>query len=154
MTTINKMLSVVKFTSALLISLLTSTKLCNWAPGFVWSNGRRRCSFNEPLFWWTSFQVTVRSNYAIAIATLSDWLAPVFQPMTKKTKTSRPLRARFFPRFVVTGNCNHYQLRYPAMEIYIYAVDKAVHHNRGLNALFRNTALLILSCFFPKDKRA
>ena len=27
------MLSVVKFTSALLLSLLTSTKLCNWAPG-------------------------------------------------------------------------------------------------------------------------
>ena len=36
------------------------------------------------------FQVTVESNYVIAIAALSDWLkrlAPVFQPMRGKTKT-------------------------------------------------------------------
>ena len=34
--------------------------------------------------------MTVESNYMIAIATLSDWLkrlAPVFQPMRRKTKT-------------------------------------------------------------------
>ena len=36
--------------------------------------------------------MTVESTYAIAIATLSDWLkrlAPVFQPMRSKTKTNR-----------------------------------------------------------------
>ena len=35
--------------------------------------------------------MTVKSNYMIAIATLSDWLkrlAPVFQPMKSKTKTN------------------------------------------------------------------
>ena len=45
--------------------------------------------------------MTVESNYAIAIATLSDWLkrvAPVFQPMTSKTKTNRHVRV-IFPRF-------------------------------------------------------
>ena len=47
--------------------------------------------------------MTVESlNYAIAIATFSDWfknLAPVHQPMRRKTKTNRDLHARFFPRF-------------------------------------------------------
>ena len=36
--------------------------------------------------------MTVESNHATAIATLSDWLkrlAPVFQPMRSKTKTNR-----------------------------------------------------------------
>ena len=41
--------------------------------------------------------MTVESNYAIAIATRSDWfknLAPVYQPMTQpKTKTNRNLHA-------------------------------------------------------------
>ena len=53
--------------------------------------------------------MTVESNFAVAVATPSDWLknlALVFQPMRKKTKTSRTLRARFFPRFEqVTVNC-------------------------------------------------
>ena len=38
--------------------------------------------------------MTVESNYVIAIATLNDWLkrlAPVFQPMTSKTKTNRAM---------------------------------------------------------------
>ena len=52
--------------------------------------------------------MTVESNYAVAIATLSDWLkrlAPVFQPIRNKTKSSRTLYAIFFPRFEqVTGN--------------------------------------------------
>ena len=42
--------------------------------------------------------MTVESNYAIAIATLSDWfknLAPVYQPMKSKTKTNRNSHARF-----------------------------------------------------------
>ena len=42
--------------------------------------------------------MTVERNYAIAIATLSDWfknLAPVYQPVKKKTKTNRDLHARF-----------------------------------------------------------
>ena len=45
--------------------------------------------------------MTVESNYAIAIATLSDWLkpAPVFQPRTSKAKTNRTLYGRFLPRF-------------------------------------------------------
>ena len=46
--------------------------------------------------------MTVKSNHAIPIATLSDWfknLAPVYQPMRRKTKTNRDLQARFFPRF-------------------------------------------------------
>ena len=53
--------------------------------------------------------MTTESNYAIAIATLSDWLeslAPVFYSIRCKTKTNRTLYARFFPRFVqVTSNC-------------------------------------------------
>ena len=38
--------------------------------------------------------MTVESNYVIAFATLSDWLkrlAPVFQPMRRKTKTNRTM---------------------------------------------------------------
>ena len=58
---------------------------------------------------WRLFQMTVESNYMIAIATLSGWLkrlAPVFQPMRSKTKTNRTMCAGFFPRFErVTGNC-------------------------------------------------
>ena len=53
--------------------------------------------------------MTVESNYAIAIATLGDWLkrlAPVFQPMRSKTKTNRTTYAGFFPRFErVANNC-------------------------------------------------
>ena len=53
-----------------------------------------------------SFEMTVESNYAIAIATLRDWLenpAPLFQPM--RSKTSRTLNGRFFSHFEqVTGN--------------------------------------------------
>ena len=44
----------------------------------------------------SSFQMTVESNYVIAIATLSDWLkrrAPVFQPMRRKIKTIRTMYA-------------------------------------------------------------
>ena len=52
--------------------------------------------------------MTVESNYAIAIATLSDWLKRVaFQPMRSKTKTNRTMYTSFFPRFErVTGNCD------------------------------------------------
>ena len=57
----------------------------------------------------SSFQMTVESNYVIAIATLSDWLqrlAPVFQPMRIKTKTNCTMYSWFFPRFErVTGKC-------------------------------------------------
>ena len=38
--------------------------------------------------------MTVESNYAVVIATLSDWfknLVPVFQPMRSKTNSSRAL---------------------------------------------------------------
>ena len=41
-------------------------------------------------------QMTVESNYVIAVATLNDWLkrlAPVFQPMRSKTKTNRAMYA-------------------------------------------------------------
>ena len=44
----------------------------------------------------TLTQMTVESNYVIAIATLNDWLkrlAPVFQPMRSKTKTYRAMYA-------------------------------------------------------------
>ena len=55
--------------------------------------------------------MTVESNYAIAIATLRDWfknLAPVYQPMKKKTETIRLARVIFFPRFEqVTWNCTN-----------------------------------------------
>ena len=43
---------------------------------------------------WISLQMTVETNYAIAIAALSDWLKslePVFQPMRSKTETKRTL---------------------------------------------------------------
>ena len=56
----------------------------------------------------------VESNYAIAIATLSDWfknLAPLYQPMRRITKTNRDLHARFSPRFEkVTWNCYEFGL--------------------------------------------
>ena len=55
----------------------------------------------------------VKSNYVIAIATLSDWfkrLAPVFQPMRSKTKPIAP-RTRDFSRplselQVIARNCD------------------------------------------------
>ena len=57
---------------------------------------------------WVLVITVVEINYAIVIALLSDWLkkfAPVFQPMSNKTKTNRTLYARFFPRFEQgTGN--------------------------------------------------
>ena len=61
---------------------------------------------------WSSFQRTIESNYAIAIAALCDWLikniAQVFQPMRSKTKTKRTLFARFFGALsklkVIAGN--------------------------------------------------
>ena len=45
--------------------------------------------------------MTVENNYAIAIATLSDWLkslAPVFQSMRSKTKTNRTLYTLYLVR--------------------------------------------------------
>jgi len=48
-----------------------------------------------------SFQMTVESSDAIAIASLSDWLkilTPVFLQMRSKTKTNRCLHARLFLR--------------------------------------------------------
>ena len=61
----------------------------------------------------TSFQITVESNYVIAIAALSDWLkrvAPVFQPMRSKTKPTAPC-TRDFSRAsselqVIARNCD------------------------------------------------
>ena len=57
--------------------------------------------------------MTVESNYAIAIATLSDWLkrlAPVFQPMRSKTKTIAPCTRDFFRVLselqVIARNCD------------------------------------------------
>ena len=47
------------------------------------------------------FQMTVETNYAIAIAMLCDWLknlASVSQPMRCKAKTNVTLNARFSPR--------------------------------------------------------
>ena len=61
-----------------------------------------------------SFQMTIESNYKIAIARLSDWLkrlAPVFQTMRSKIKTNVILyaHARFFPRLEqVAGNCHEF----------------------------------------------
>ena len=57
-------------------------------------------SSNNHNLHYRSFQMTVESNYviAIAIAMLSDWLkrlAPVFQPMRIKTKTNRTMYAWF-----------------------------------------------------------
>ena len=57
--------------------------------------------------------MTVESNYAIAIATLSDWLkrlAPVFQPMISTTKPITP-RTRDFSRAlrelrIIARNCD------------------------------------------------
>ena len=52
------------------------------------------CDFSTCTY--SSFQMTVESNYVIAIPTLSDWLkrlAPVFQPMRSKTKTNRTMYA-------------------------------------------------------------
>ena len=71
----------------------------------------------------SSFQMTVESNYAIAIATLSDWLTnlapvfqPVFQPMRGKTKTNRSLYAQFFLRFEqVTRNNSEFWLVHRAV---------------------------------------
>ena len=47
---------------------------------------------------WSSFQMAVESNYAIAIAKFSDWLenlAPLFQPMRSKTKPIAPCTNEF-----------------------------------------------------------
>ena len=55
--------------------------------------------------------MTVESNYAIAVSSLSDWLnlASVFQLTRSNTKTDRALYTRFFPRFEqVTGNCKEF----------------------------------------------
>ena len=52
--------------------------------------------------------IPVESNYAIAIASLTDWssnLVLTCQPMRNKTKTNRTLYALFFPRFEVTADC-------------------------------------------------
>ena len=55
------------------------------------------------------FQMTVKSNYAIATAAPCDWLkilAPVFQQERSKTKTHRTLCLQFAPRIEeVMGNC-------------------------------------------------
>ena len=59
--------------------------------------------------------MTVESNYVIPIATLSDWLqrlAPVFQPMRRKTKIkSHHVRVHDFSRasselHVIARNCD------------------------------------------------
>ena len=60
--------------------------------------------------------MTVESNNVIAIATLSDWLkrlAPVFQPMGRKTKNQKPIAPcrRDFSRAsselqVIARNCD------------------------------------------------
>ena len=63
---------------------------------------------------WSSSQITVESNKPIAIATLGDWfknLAPVYQPMRRKTRTNYDLHARFLPCFKeVTLNCYEFGL--------------------------------------------
>ena len=57
--------------------------------------------------------MTFDSNCAIAIATLCDWfknLAPVYQPMRRKTKRNRDLHARFFSHFEqVTSNSYEFE---------------------------------------------
>ena len=75
--------------------------------------------------------MTVESNYAIRIASLSDWLknlALLFQPTRSKTKTNPTLCARFFAALsklqfsvdwfnalfvpVVIGRSNHFGIGY------------------------------------------
>jgi len=55
-----------------------------------------------------SFQMFVKSNYPIAIATFSDLLknlAPVFHPLKSKCKTNRTFNSRVFLRSEqVTGH--------------------------------------------------
>ena len=53
--------------------------------------------------------MTVESNSVIAIATLSDWLkrlAPVFQPMRRKTKTNCTMYAWSSELHVIARNCD------------------------------------------------
>ena len=55
--------------------------------------------------------MTVESNYAIAIATLSDWLKRVaFQPMRSKTKPIAPCARHFSSALselqVIARNCD------------------------------------------------
>ena len=57
---------------------------------------------------WSTFQMTVESNYGITVATLNDWpkkLAPLSQPMRSKTKSSRTVYAISFAlgKFQVTA---------------------------------------------------
>ena len=54
--------------------------------------------------------MTVESNYAIAVATLSDWfnsLAPVYQPMRRKIDQDHSRLARAnFPAIGIVTNLN------------------------------------------------
>ena len=57
--------------------------------------------------------MTVKSNYAITIATLRDWLkrlAPVFQPMRSKTKPIAPCTRDFSRALnklqIIARNCH------------------------------------------------
>ena len=62
----------------------------------VLSHSIPTCKGHRTLTIYSSFQMTVKSNYVIAIDTLSDWLkrlVPVFQPMRSKTKTNRAMYA-------------------------------------------------------------
>ena len=61
--------------------------------------------------------MTVESNYAMAVATLCDWLknlAPVFQPM--RSKTNCTFYALLLPRSEPgTGNCFEFGLVHRAV---------------------------------------
>ena len=67
--------------------------------------------------------MTVESDYVIAIATLSDWLkrlAPVFEPMKRKTKTIAPCTrdlSRASGEFqVIARNCDWFmELFFPVV---------------------------------------
>ena len=83
--------------------------------------------------------MTVDSNYAIAIATLSDWfkkLAPVNQLMRRKGKTNRDLHARLFRAFAtnldwmialfapaVIGRCNYFGIYFSTLNYWYLFYD-------------------------------
>ena len=76
--------------------------------------------------------MTVQSEYAIAIATLSDWLKNVV-PFLQLMRSNRTLYARLFPRFEqVTGNSLEFCLMHrPVITSIVIGRKKMSFENRS-----------------------
>ena len=100
--------------------------------------------------------MAVKSHYAVAIATLSDWLknlAPSFQPMRSrsKTKSSPHLVRATFPALWTTFRLLPWVLIGPSRCLFLFWLVGVITLGLVFPQLFENRAIIIIIIFLLRE---